>query len=71
MAEQILQSKLAHKTRELLIARQRNMTYALICESTGIGEAWLANFMNNPEREFGVAKVEALYEYLSGKVLDL
>lgn len=72
----IFTSRLEHKTRELLAARSRDLTYADIAakaEQLGgdIKPLWLTSFMNTPNQGFSVAKVELLYLILSGDELKL
>lgn len=69
-------SKLETRTRELLRNRPRDLTYAMIsdqAEALGgdIKPLWLASFMSTPHQGFSVAKVELLYNILSGSELEL
>lgn len=66
------ESKLIATTRDLLQARSRLQTYAVIAENTGLTVRWLAQFANSDASDdFSATRVETLYNYLSGKPLDL
>lgn len=69
-------SKLERRTRELLVSRPRELSYADIsakAEALGgdIKPLWLTSFMNTPHQGFSVVKVELLYNILSGDELKL
>ena len=65
-------SKLAARTRVLLANRPRLVTYAHIAAETGLSPRWLERFASDrASGDFHCGKVERLYEYLSGKSLDV
>lgn len=69
-------SKLERRTRELLAARPREVSYADIAAKAAtlggdIQPAWLTSFMNTPNQGFSVHKVELLYVILTGSELKL
>jgi hypothetical protein len=64
-------SKLYVRTISLLRNRSDSQPLRLISDETGLPEAWLWSLLNNPEMNPGVHRIEHLYEYLSGKRLQL
>ena len=64
-------SRLKERTREMLLERPRTKTYEIIAKDTGLHKRWIEDFAKNPHHDQGVAKVEKLYEYLSGRTLDI
>lgn len=64
-------SKLLRRTRELLIQSDERLED--IATNTGLKFSWLVAMRGNyhPQRCPTVDKVEALYEYLSGKELGV
>ena len=69
-------STLETKTRELLAARPREVTYAHIssraaAQGEDISTAWLTVFASTPSKGFSVIKVELLYTLLTDKKLEL
>lgn len=69
MAEKTHKSKLLEKTIELYNSRSRLLTNEKIAEDTGLNYNWLITFTSKEEP--GVGRIEALYEYLSGKKLEV
>jgi len=66
---EIPRSKLYAKTQELL--RNRQLSMSCIHEETGLPERWLWETMRNDDGTLGVNRVELLYEYLSGRTLEV
>lgn len=64
-------SVLATRTREALAARPRVLTYEVIAEECGVSARWVQQFAADTIADPGVAKVEALYTFLTGKELDI
>lgn len=65
-------SKLAARTRVLLANRPRPVTYAHIATATGLSPRWLERFASDTASgDFHCGKVEKLYEFLTGKPLDV
>ena len=64
-----MSSTLLKRTRTLL--RHTTQTHADISEATGIPIAWINQFSVSRSQNPGVARVQRLYEYLSGKRLEL
>lgn len=62
---------LAEETRRLLLDRPRRLTYEIIGEATGLNPRWLSHFAGDAEQKSdpGAGKVQALYEYLTGRSL--
>lgn len=64
-------SVLATRTREALAARPRIVTYEVIAEECGVSVRWIQQFASDTIADPGVHKVEALYNFLTGKELDI
>lgn len=65
-----LSSSLLLETRKLLINRPRTLTFNKINVDTGLTISWLNNFCSSKDdAEYGVNKIQTLYEYLSDKPL--
>jgi len=64
-------SNLVTRTRELLANRPRPLTYAHIEEETGVKVRWLEAFAGGQMADPSCVKVEAVYELLAGKKLDV
>lgn len=64
-------SRLVEHTRELLLNRPRTLTYEDLARKLDLNVFWLDRFANSRANDFGCAKVERLYEFLSGKTLKL
>lgn len=64
-------SKLRDVTLQLLNSRRRTLTLAKIAEDTGLGLGFVSTFSAGKTPNPGVCGVEKLYEYLSGKSLDV
>jgi hypothetical protein len=58
-------------TRDLLSNRPRHLTYAAIAAKLGgrVTESWLRDLATGVERDYGAAKIQALYELLSDSPL--
>lgn len=65
-------SKLAGKVRAMLLDPNRAVSLQTIANETGVGHAWLSRFKSPyGENECPAAdKLERVYEYLTGKVLE-
>lgn len=64
-------SKLYVRTLELLRNRPRSQTLAVVSQDTGLPKEWLIAIISRPETSPGVDRIEVLYEYLSGKQLQV
>lgn len=64
-----MSSSLLKRTRALL--RNSAQTHADISKATGIPVAWINQFSVSRSHNPGVARVQKLYEHLSGKRLEL
>lgn len=64
-------SLLVTRTRELLANRPRTVTYAHIEDVTGVKVRWLEAFAAAKMEDPSCVKVEAVYELLAGKKLDV
>lgn len=64
-------STLLDRTRQLLADRPRSMTLAKIACDLGLTEGWLLDMRRPTIGDPGVIKVQKLYEYLSGRKLEL
>jgi hypothetical protein len=64
-------SKLRDVTLQLLNSRRRTLTLTKIAEETGLGVGFISTFSTGKTPNPGVCSVETLYEYLSGKKLDV
>lgn len=62
---------LLEKTRELLVKRPRDMSYADIAKAINVPERWLEYFAGKDDAAEKALRVIDLYEYLSGKPIDL
>ena len=62
-------SKLYAETVAALDKRPRTLTYAGIADATGLEVKWLRSFKRH--KRPCVHRTEALYEYLTGKQLEL
>lgn len=61
---------LFQKARQLLIARQ-GISYLAVYVDTGLDPSWLSQFASGKLKDPGVNKVQKLYEYLTGKRLEV
>lgn len=66
-----MDNNLTETTRELLINRPRTMTFYYIYEQTDIKKSWLAQFATGNIKEPSANTIQKLYEFLSGKKLEL
>lgn len=64
-------SKLHTRTVEAIANRPRLITYDVIAEECGVTVRWLQQFTSGNIADPGVAKVEAVYEFVTGKKLDV
>ena len=64
-------SKLRDATLRMLNGRRRTLTLKQIAKDTGLGIGFLSSFSCGATPNPGVCGVERLYEYLSGKSLDV
>ena len=62
---------LLDRTRELLADRRRTLTLRMISEDTGLSYAFLYHLSADNASDYGVRKVQTLYEYLAGRSLDV
>lgn len=62
---------LLDRTRELLIKRPRTVTLRRIADDTGLTFGFLHHLSSGRTRDPGVNDVQKLYEYLSGRTLDV
>lgn len=62
---------LVTRTRELYVARPREVTQLKIAADTGLSIHWINQFAMQRDHEPGVNKVQTLYEYLAGKKLEV
>lgn len=65
------ESKLRDTTLRMLNGRRRTLTLKQISQDTGLGIGFLSAFSCSATPNPGVCGVERLYEYLSGKSLDV
>lgn len=64
-------SNLRDATLRMLNGRRRTLTLKQIAKDTGLGVGFLSSFSCGATPNPGVCGVERLYEYLSGKSLDV
>jgi hypothetical protein len=64
-------SSLCAKTLELLRSRDKSVKLLDICIDTGIGFWWIRTFLDGRIANPGCNNVQALYEYLTKKTLDV
>lgn len=64
-------SKLLTRTAELIQDRPRTMTYRMLAEACGVTDRWLESIVAGTCKFPDVNKVEVVYEYLSGRTLDV
>lgn len=67
----MLSSSLRDRTIMLLRNRDSSLTLEKISNETGLTKRWLENFIGNTVDDPGVLKVETLYVFLTGTVLEL
>lgn len=65
------ESSLVHTTRKLLLHRDRTITIQRIARDTGLHFRFIESFAYKRSEDYGVNRVTVLYEYLSGKKLDV
>ena len=64
-------SNLVLCTRELLRHRSRTRTIEVIARETGLTVRFIETFRTGSNKDYGVNRVTKLYEYLSGKKLEV
>lgn len=64
-------SQLEQKTRELYLKLPRNISDADIANATGLSATWICYFVKGKSKFPSPGRLEKLYEYLSGKPLQL
>ena len=64
-------SKLYLRTIQLLRDRPREISLNVIHLGTGLPRDWLVAILRDPHSSPSVDRIEKLYEYLSGNVLDV
>jgi hypothetical protein len=62
-------SILAERTRALLANRPVHLGYKEIAEKTGLTYGWVQSFAKGHGQDYGVNKVQKLYEFLANKPL--
>jgi hypothetical protein len=62
---------LLKRTRDMLRDRPRHVTLRKISDDTGLSYPFLAHMSVNAMDDPGVNKIQTLYEYLSGRKLDV
>lgn len=67
----VRRSRLYERTIYLLRNRPITKTLKIISVETNLPEGWLLSILNKPYIMPAVDRVEILYEYLSGKQLDI
>ena len=55
---------LIDRTHKMWQCRPRNLTVEQIALDTGLTESWLYSFAGRKAQDFGIRKVERLYDYL-------
>jgi hypothetical protein len=63
--------RLINRTRELLLNRPRTKTIKMIADDTGLNEFYLRQLCTGKGRDSTSGRVIALYQYLSGKKLEI
>ena len=64
-------SKLYVRTLELLRDRPASKKLAVVAQDTGLPREWLISILVRPHTSPSVDRIEVLYEYLSGKSLEV
>ena len=64
-------SNLVERTKQLLKNRPAELTYKKIEAETGLTVAWLTHFASHSDVDPAAGKIVTLYEYLSGKELEV
>jgi transcriptional regulator with XRE-family HTH domain len=62
---------LRSRTRDLLINRPRRLTLSDVAEGTGLTQPFLEDLLYKDIKNPSVDRIQILYEFLSGKKLDL
>lgn len=70
-SKNLLPCPLLDRTNALLKARSRNLTLDLISQDTQIPLHWLESFSRGLSKSPTVRNVVCLYEYLSGRQINL
>lgn len=71
MQEVVKQMSLVTRTKELMKERPRHLTIAVISSKTGLTVGWLQSFSATGEKDPGANRVQTLYEFLTGKQLEV
>jgi hypothetical protein len=66
-----LNRRLVERTRQLLRERPRTKTYRSIADDTGLNVEFLRTLANERTEDASSSRVLTLYEYLSGRTLDI
>lgn len=66
-----LDTRLIERTRELLRSRPREITYRTIEQDTGLNVEFLRMIAARRSTDASSSRVLTLYQYLSGKQLDI
>lgn len=59
------------KTKELLLNRPSDISLEVIASDTGLPYSWIVHMTKASSSTPAVDRCQALYEYLSGRKLDL
>ena len=65
------QSPLVTITRDLLDNRPRKMTLDKVAAATGVSVSYLILLMKDGQQDFGAHRVTRIYEFLTGKQLEI
>jgi predicted transcriptional regulator len=61
-------TSLVERTRSLLRGAPRELTYTAMAKATGVSVAWISRFADDKIPNPGVNQVQAIFDYLSGRV---
>lgn len=64
-------SKLEERTRELYLKLPRNIKDVDIAKATQLSSVWIHQFTKGKAKFVDAGRVEALYEYVAGKPLEV
>jgi transcriptional regulator with XRE-family HTH domain len=67
----MLQKSLTKKTLELYRQRPRSMTKDRLAEELGISPSWVDQWSRGIIKNPSADRIQAIYEFLSGKKLEL
>lgn len=65
------ENQLVQRTRELLIHRDRTLTFKRIAKDTGITDRFIHSFVYGLNDDYGVNRVVKLYEYITKRKLTV